>query len=67
MTDDEEYDYFLNLFPSKVSTEELKCFCGCNKTYGENCPKDYHSDWCPLNPKYKNFSEDTYPNLNSKL
>lgn len=25
-----------------------KCECGSSKVYGENCPADHHSDFCPL-------------------
>lgn len=25
-----------------------KCECGIEKTYGPDCPREYHSDYCPL-------------------
>lgn len=27
---------------------ETKCECGAIVTYGEKCPPEYHSHWCPL-------------------
>jgi hypothetical protein len=41
--------------------DDRKCECGSHKTYGKDCPKDYHSDWCILSPNYvdKKFVEDT--------
>lgn len=28
--------------------DRKKCECGVEKTYGQNAPSEYHSDWCPL-------------------
>lgn len=38
------------MYPSTISSHELdkKCECGSNITYGENCPPEFHSRWCPL-------------------
>lgn len=30
-----------------VATKQL-CECGSHKTFGEDCPPNFHSYWCPL-------------------
>jgi len=37
------------------STYIIECTCGAHKTWGENCPSFFHSDYCSL---YKPRKED---------
>ncbi len=41
-------DGYIDWLPQGESVWGKKCTCGCWKTYGEDCPLDYHSDWCEL-------------------
>lgn len=44
---------------------EKKCTCGCDKVFGKECNKEFHSNWCEKSPNYKSdtLSEDTHPSM----
>jgi len=59
------YDYYLILPKGKDTLMDYygdfghmppspkKCVCGADKTFGADCPPEYHSDYCPKSPLYK--------------
>lgn len=51
----DEYDYSSDDPPPILPRGHVTmCTCGCHKTFGEDCPKDFHSDWCELTIKKEN-------------
>lgn len=39
------------------NTSVIKCECGCEKVFGKECNSEFHSEWCPKSPNYKNKTE----------
>jgi len=59
MDNKEYHNEWLNSFGY---TYTKKCTCGCDKTFGDKCNQEFHSDWCEKSPFFKQqASEDTFP------
>lgn len=44
----------LAMWETPIKAESSKeCECGVHKTYGKDCPQEYHVDYCPLYKKDK--------------
>lgn len=54
-------DYQAEWLSSFGYSRDIKCTCGCDITFGQQCNKEFHSDWCEKSPNYKkDYSEDTF-------
>lgn len=42
------YDWMLPVGDANEMFEPYKCTCGCHVTFGKDCPREYHQDYCDL-------------------
>lgn len=53
-------DYYDNMW---TKSNKAECTCGCWKTYGKECNKEFHSDWCELSPNFVKNDENKNINM----